>query len=68
MTKTSVISVGPTETYPDWLNSTVKLLRMTIDQKTEQLLYKMQRVVNFWVKFKLSLPGRIAVANTYYLL
>ena len=26
---------------------------------------KMKNVANFWTKFKLSLPGRIAVANTY---
>ena len=79
--KTSVIPVGLNPMVPDWLlncgfrvENEFKLLGMTIDQKAEKLLdnfdttiKKMRNVANFWSKFKFSLPGRIAVANTYLL-
>ena len=50
------------------------LLGMNIDNKLETLhsnfdttIKKMENVVNFWVRFKLSLPGRIAIAKTFLL-
>ena len=80
--KTSVIPVGYNPSVPDWLqncgfrvDTEFKLLGMTIDQKAKKLLdnfditiKKIKSVANFWTKFKLSLPGRIAVANTYLIL
>ena len=52
----------------------IKLLGLEIDKKLENLkechtdtILKMTRVVNFWDRFFLSLPGRINIAKTFLL-
>ena len=40
---------------------------MTIDSEAEKLTDIFDAPVSYWGKFKLSLPGRIAIANTFLL-
>ena len=78
--KTVLIPIG-TEENVEFLNdtgmivsNTFTLLGCVIDNKLEKLhdnfekvIAKMLNVVNFWHRFNLTLPGRMAIANTFLL-
>ena len=56
------------------VKKSITLLGMQIDNELLQLhdnfnstIAKMERVANFWSRFKLTLPGRIAIAKTFML-
>ena len=79
--KSAIMYVGDMGPPPDYLREfdfqvvdQIKLLGLNIDKKLENLnechtdtILKMTRIVNFWDRFFLSLPGRISIAKTFLL-
>jgi hypothetical protein len=74
--KTMVMPVGTAinqhiDTAGFSVTNKIKLLGLTITNEAdnftadfEGIYEKIQRIINFWVRFHLSLPGRLAVAKT----
>ena len=76
--KTCVMPVGPNKSMNEEescllkVKNSITVLGMKIDNNLSDLhvrfddtLKKMQKFANFWNRFKLSLPGRIAIAKTF---
>jgi len=79
MEKTFLIPIGTQENCEPYVSPVpvtqeFTLLGMKIDNKLENLtgnfdlvISKMLRTVNFWARFGLTLPGRIAITKTFLL-
>ena len=78
--KTCVMPVGVNKTMDSdescglSVKNSITLLGMEIDNELAKLhdnfditITKMEKVANYWNRFKLSLPGRIAIAKTFLL-